>query len=73
MYNLLVMITIFSIMPVFFFFYHNVYCFRFSEKRESDLQGQVNTEVFHSQWTQRQGGDITEYMQLEKKSPRYST
>lgn len=50
-------------------FHHNVYCFRFSEKRESDLQGQVNTEVFHSQRTPRQGVDIAEYMQLEKTSP----
>ncbi len=44
-------------------FYLNVYCFRFAEKGESGLQGQVNTEAFHSQRTQRQGGDIVEYIQ----------
>lgn len=47
-------------------FYLNVYCFRFAEKRESDLQGQVNTEAFHSQRTPRQGGDIAGYIQLKK-------
>jgi len=37
--------------------------FVFAEKGESGLQGQVNTEAFHSQRTQRQGGDIVEYIQ----------
>lgn len=50
-------------------FYLNVYCFHFAEKRESDLQGQVNTEAFHSQRTPRQG-DIAGYIYNWKKKER---
>ncbi len=53
-------------------FYLNVYCFHFAEKRENDLQGQVNTEAFHSQRTPRQG-DIAGYMQLGKKRKKKIT
>ncbi len=58
--NLLVTITVFSIMLLFILMF---IAFVFAEKGESGLQGQVNTEAFHSQRTQRQGGDIVEYIQ----------
>lgn len=67
MYNLLVMITTFSIMPVLFYFIIMFIDFVFLKREKVIYKGRWTLR--YSQWTQRQGGDITEYMQLEKNLP----